>query len=100
MTRGISAYNPIPVVLLAQLGVDQRDQGAGLGRLLLRDAMLRTVDTANLVGVHAFMVEAESEMAAEFYLKQAEFFRTAEAPRRLFLPMKELRASLAGRGSS
>ena len=36
------ARHPVPVMILARLAVDLKHQGAGLGRALLSDALLRT----------------------------------------------------------
>lgn len=59
--------DPIPVVVLGRLAVDRRHQGRGLGRGLLRDAILRTVQAADIVGIRAVLVHAISEEAKEFY---------------------------------
>jgi GNAT superfamily N-acetyltransferase len=48
--RGMPGH-PVPVWLLARLAVDERDQGAGVGRGLLRGAMLRTLTAAGSIGV-------------------------------------------------
>lgn len=51
---------PIPVILLSRLAVDRQEQGYGLGKNLLRDALLRSVDAAESVGVRALLVHAEA----------------------------------------
>ena len=58
---------PVPVVLLGRLAVDQSFQGRGLGRALLRDAVLRTLQAADIIGVRAILVHALSEKAKRFY---------------------------------
>ena len=47
--RGMPQY-PSPVVLLARLAVDRSVAGRGLGRWLLRDAMLRTLAASETLG--------------------------------------------------
>jgi predicted N-acetyltransferase YhbS len=47
--RGMSA-RPVPVVVLARLAVDERDQGVGVGRGLTRVAMLRALTAAERSG--------------------------------------------------
>ena len=47
MTKGI-AQHPVPVMILARLAVDLQHQGAGLGKALLKDALLRTAQAADL----------------------------------------------------
>jgi predicted N-acetyltransferase YhbS len=61
--------DPIPVVLLARLAVDAKQQGRGLGRHLLRDAIARTVEVSEIVGVRALLVHALHEQARDFYLR-------------------------------
>jgi predicted N-acetyltransferase YhbS len=58
---------PIPVVVLARLAVDSRWQGRDLGRALLRDAVLRVIAAADIVGVRAILVHALTERARPFY---------------------------------
>lgn len=65
--RGMSKHFPIPVVLLARLAVDQRHQSRGLGAALLADAMRRTVEAADRVGIRAVVVDALDADAASFY---------------------------------
>lgn len=59
--------DPIPVMLLARLAIDRRWQGQGLGAALLRDAVLRTLQAAELGGIRAMLVHAISTDAARFY---------------------------------
>ncbi len=58
---------PIPVMVLGRLAVDQHWQHAGLGRGLLKDAVLRTLSVSQQVGVKALLVHALSEEAKTFY---------------------------------
>lgn len=59
--------DPIPVVLLSRLAVDRKEQGKGLGKALLRDAIIRTVRAADLIGVRALLVHAINDEALKFY---------------------------------
>jgi GNAT superfamily N-acetyltransferase len=61
--------DPIPVMLLGRLAIDRRWQGKGLGQLLLRDAILRTIQMSDMAGVRAIAVNAISENARRFYEK-------------------------------
>lgn len=58
---------PIPVMVLARLAVDLGHQGSGLGRALLGDAILRTLQAAAIGGIRAIVVHAISEEARRFY---------------------------------
>src|SRR5689334_11400098 len=45
--------NPTPVVIIGRLAVDKALQGKGLGRALLKDALLRITKASELVGARA-----------------------------------------------
>lgn len=59
--------DPVPVVVLARLAVARGHQGRGLGRALLRDAVLRTLAAADVIGVRGLLVNAISDEARAFY---------------------------------
>ncbi|MGB5180120.1 MAG: GNAT family N-acetyltransferase [Gammaproteobacteria bacterium] len=59
--------NPIPVMVLGRLAVDQQWQQTGLGRGLLKDALLRSLSVSKHAGVRALLVHALSEDAKKFY---------------------------------
>jgi GNAT superfamily N-acetyltransferase len=59
--------NPIPVMVLGRLAVDQQWQQAGLGHGLLKDALLRTLSVSKQAGIRALLVHALSEDAKRFY---------------------------------
>jgi GNAT superfamily N-acetyltransferase len=60
--------DPIPVMVIGRLAADLRWQGQGLGRSLLRDALLRTQQAAQIAGIRAVLVHAISAEAKQFYL--------------------------------
>jgi len=59
--------DPVPVALLGRLAVDRAWQGKGLGRDLTRDAILRVLGAADIIGVRAILVHAISDEARGFY---------------------------------
>ena len=59
--------DPIPVMILARLAVARTHQGQGLGRSLVREALLRTLQASENAGIRAMMVHALDEQAAAFY---------------------------------
>ena len=61
--------DPIPVVVLGRLAVDKAFHGKGVGMGLLRDAVLRTLQAAEIAGIRAILVHAISESAKRFYEK-------------------------------
>lgn len=85
--------DPIPVVLLSRLAVDAKEQGRGLGKHLLRDAISRSVAAADLIGVRAILVHALHDQAREFYLRH-DFEPSPTDPLHLLLLIKDARALL------
>ena len=61
--------DPIPVMVIGRLACDRNWQGLGIGRALLRDAILRTLQAAEIAGIRAILVHAISEDAKQFYQK-------------------------------
>lgn len=59
--------DPLPVMLLGRLAVDTEYQRRGIGTGLLRDAILRTVQAAEIAGIRAILVHALSDSAKHFY---------------------------------
>lgn len=87
------ARHPVPVILLARLAVDQKEKGKGLGGGLLRDALLRVVNAAEIIGGRALLVYAKDGDAKSFY----EHFGFEPSPIdsfHLFLLMKDIRKTL------
>jgi len=88
--------DPIPVILLSRLAIDRKEQGKGLGKHLLRDAITRAVHAADLIGVRAMLVHALHEEARAFYT-HFEFETSPTDPLHLLLLIKDARA-LIGNG--
>ena len=65
-TRKGLARHDVPVMVLARLGVAREFQGKGLGKQLLRDALLRTLQAADIAGLRAVVVHAKDENAKKF----------------------------------
>ncbi len=91
---GLGNY-PIGVVLLARLALDLSVQKLGLGKALLKDAMLRVMRVSADVGIRALIVDAIDEEARLFYLKNG-LVAFPEDRMRLMTLMKDLRANMAG----
>jgi GNAT superfamily N-acetyltransferase len=78
-------------MILARLAVDLQHQGAGLGKALLKDALLRTAQAADIAGIRALLVHAKDEAAKNWYLNW-EFDPGPSDPLHLFLLMKDIKA--------
>lgn len=85
------ARHPVPVIILARLGVDISHQKKGLGRALLKDALLRTIQVADIVGIRALIVHAKNDVARKWYTEW-EFEPSPTDPFHLFLMLKDLKA--------
>jgi len=92
VAKGV-ARHPVPIMILARLGVDKRYKGQGIGKGLLKDALLRTVQAADLAGIRAILVHAKNEQAREFYEKVG-FEPSPLDPLQLMLLMKDVRKAI------
>jgi len=88
------ARHPLPVMILARLAVDRRYQSAGLGRALLKDALLRIAQAADIAGIRAVLVHAKDDTARTWYMNWG-FEPSPTDPYHLFLLTKDLLAILA-----
>ena len=89
LTKGL-ARHPVPVMLLARLGVSVAWQGKRIGAGLLRDAVLRTLQVADIAGVRALVVHAKNAVARSFY-ERFDFQPSPTDPLHLFALIKDLR---------
>ncbi len=87
------ANHPIPISLLGRLAVHKNEQGNGIGRALLKDALLRIERAADILGIRAVLVHAIDQQAREFY-ERFDFDPCPEDELHLMLLMKDLRRLL------
>jgi GNAT superfamily N-acetyltransferase len=66
LTKGLSRH-PVPIIKLARLAIDNRHKGRGLGRLLLIDALQRSLQVSKIVGARAVLVDPLDREAHTFY---------------------------------
>ena len=90
------AKQPIPLMLLARLAVATSWQGKGLGSGLLKDAMLRTLQAADIAGIRAMAVHAKDDAARAFY-ERFGFVQAPTDPYHLFVLLKDVRRILKQR---
>jgi GNAT superfamily N-acetyltransferase len=62
--------DPIPVLVLGRLAIQQSHQQTGIGTALLNDAIRRAIQAAEIAGIAALLVHAISEQARRFYLSR------------------------------
>lgn len=89
LTKGL-ARHPVPIMLLARLAVRNDWQGRGIGAGLLKDAMRRTLQAADIGGIRAFAVHAKDAPARRFY-EHFDFVASPTDPLHLFLLIKDIR---------
>jgi GNAT superfamily N-acetyltransferase len=85
--------DPIPVIVLGRLAIDEAWQGKGLGKALLRDAILRTLQASEVIGIRAILVHALHEQAAAFY-QHAGFLPSPISDTTLMLSLQDARAAI------
>lgn len=85
--------NPLPVLVLGRLAIDQHFHNQGLGSALLRDAMIRAVSAGGETGVFAILVHALSEQAKRFYLSSG-FVESPIQPMTLLMTLETIRQIL------
>jgi GNAT superfamily N-acetyltransferase len=81
--------HPIPAALIGRLAVDISEQGKGIGKLLLSDALKRTLAVSGEIAIYAIVVDAINKEAESFYM-QYGFAHLASKGKRLYLPLKSL----------
>lgn len=81
--------HPIPAALLGRLAVNKAAQNHGVGKMLLVDAIKRTLAVSDEIAIYAMVVDAIDERARCFY-EQFGFSVLGSGKPRLFLPLKSI----------
>ncbi len=84
--------DPIPVVVLGRLAVDQDFQGKGMGRALVRDAGYRVIQAADAIGIRGLIVHTISAEARGFY-EAVGFVPSPLDPMTMMITLADLKAS-------
>lgn len=95
LKKGLARY-PIPLMLLARLAVSQDWQGKRIGAGLLKDAICRTLQAADIAGVLALATHAKNDAARAFY-EHFGFIASPTDPLHLFVLTKDLKRVVAGK---
>src|SRR6266542_290251 len=90
------ARHPIPLMLLARLAIAASWQGKRLGSGLLKDAMRRTLQAADIAGIRALAVHAKDDNARAFY-ERFGFVTAPTDPYHLFVLLNDVHATLEQR---
>jgi GNAT superfamily N-acetyltransferase len=87
--------DPVPIMIIGRLAVDQEFHGHGLGQGILRDAALRTLQAADIAGIRAILVHAISSDAQRFYERHG-FVRSPIDPMMLMITLADLAREFSG----
>jgi GNAT superfamily N-acetyltransferase len=88
--------DPVPVMIIGRLAVHKDHQGRQIGPGLLRDAVLRTLQAAEIAGVRAILVHAISERARKFY-EGCGFIPSPMDPMTLMITVAEAGKAFVGK---
>ncbi len=89
--------DPVPVMIVGRLAVHKDYQGKKIGPALLRDAVLRTLQAAQIAGVRAILAHAISEQAQRFY-ENCGFIASPMDPMTLMITVAEAAKAFVGKG--
>ena len=91
--------DPVPVMIVGRLAVHNDFQGRKIGPGLLRDAVLRTLQAAEIAGIRAILVHAISERARQFY-EDCGFIASPMDPLTLMIAVEEAVKAFVGKDAS
>ena len=79
------------MLLLARLGVHHKAQGRGIGRALVQNVLVRSLEISKNVGFRALLIHCRDEQARDFYMYHVPSFQESSTdPLHLFLALKAL----------
>lgn len=90
LARKLPRY-PVPVALIARLGVDKKFQGKGLGSILLADACQKVSQASTVLAVAGIIIDAKDDDAISFY-KHFGFIPLQGQAGRMLLPASVFQA--------
>lgn len=90
--QGLGLY-PIPILVLARLAIDRQEQKKGLGKALLKQALLKALKASEIAGLRAVLVHAKDQAAKSFY-KRYGFIEFPSDEFRLYLLIKDIENSI------
>ena len=104
LTRDAPRHGDIPAVYLSMIAVDRIQQGQGIERILLADALERAASAAELVGIKAIVLDV-IEDGGDKLTKMRRAFYTANGfeslpgrPLRMFIGIETIRRATQNAG--
>lgn len=94
MTRSFKTNAPekIPVMILGRLAVDKRYQEKSIGKHLLKEVLIKTIEASRIAAVRGLLVHAIDDKAKAFY--QHYGFLNSKIELTLFLPLESIKKQL------
>jgi GNAT superfamily N-acetyltransferase len=92
--KKLPRYPIVGVTLIGRLAVAQNYQGYGWGKMLLMDALYKSLEVSFKTASFAVVVDAIDEQAVEFY-QRFDFQPFPDQPRKLFRTMKNIAQTFA-----
>ena len=92
ISAGLPKKQAIPIIKLARLAVDDEMKGCGLGKAILKDALLRCINAADEIGARAVVVDALDENVRSFY-ERFDFESGPANQNTMMILMKDLKKS-------
>lgn len=86
--------DPVPVIILGRLAVHKDWAGQKIGQGLVKDAILRTLQAAEVVGIRAILVHAKSQAAKDFYERKCGMTPSPVDPMTLMITLEDARRAL------
>ncbi len=99
-TRNAPSHGGIGAAYISTFGVDAKAQGAGIGTLLIADALKRIARLSEEIGIFAVVLDVLDDGDEEAVKKRHKFYRRfgfidfPSHPLRMFLPVKTIRQGL------
>lgn len=87
LSKHVPPSYQLPTAKIGRLARDRNYPGAG--SMLLRDALIRIVNTSSSIGIYGVEVDAKDDAAKAFYQRYG-FIRLVDDKQGMFLPLKTI----------
>lgn len=74
LTRNAPLHGGVPAIYLSMIAVNRRDQGQGVGRVLLADALKRSAAAADQIGLKAVVLDVIEDGGPVVAAKRLAFY--------------------------
>lgn len=99
LTRNAPLHGGVPAIYLSMIAVNRRDQGQGIGKILLADALKRSSAAADQIGLKAVVLDVIEDGGPEVAAKRLAFYASMGFvqlpgyPARMFMGIDAVRAA-------